>query len=182
MSAESSLRLFFALWPTAELQGELYQLACRLQPQAHGPALRVMQPENIHLTLLFLGQVPTARLEELLQMAAEIRLPPFALTLDKLGSFPQAHVVWVGISQPPPTLFQLADALRLGCAPLGLPLDPRPLSPHLTLLRKVQTPPPLTTISALNWSVDSFALVVSEGGRYRVLRRFGLAEAGQPNG
>lgn len=176
MSAESNLRLFFALWPSPELQGALYDLACRLQPQAQGPALRLMQPENIHLTLLFLGQIPTARLDELMQMAAAIQLPPFALTLDKLGCFPKAQVVWAGIRQPPPTLFQLADALRLGSAPLGLPLDPRPLSPHVTLLRKVKIPPSLTPIPSLAWPVESFALVVSEGGRYRVLRRFGLVE------
>ncbi len=174
--SDTSQRLFFALWPSPELQHHLHALAWQLQPQAHGPALRVMQRENLHLTLLFLGNVPTARLAELIDMAADIRLPPFTLALDKLGYFPEAKVAWAGIRQPPPTLFDLAMALRRGCTALGLPLDPRPLSPHVTLLRKVQAPPPLTVIPPLHWAVDDFALVVSVGGSYRVLRRFGFTK------
>ena len=57
-------RLFFALWPSAELRRRLHALALRYQ-RLHGG--RAMRAETLHLTLLFLGEVPRAQIASLLQ-------------------------------------------------------------------------------------------------------------------
>ncbi|WP_287719822.1 2'-5' RNA ligase family protein [Nitrosomonas sp.] len=55
--AASSVRLFFALWPQEEARKQLARLARRIADQCAG---RCVRPENLHLTLAFIGEVDSS--------------------------------------------------------------------------------------------------------------------------
>lgn len=104
-------------------------------------ALRIVPPAQLHLTLAFLGDFPTSDLE-LLQLALGERcaaLQPFSLHPTNLGTFPPRgtpRVVWLGVaSQPSFRLEELFRAVRDGCGEVGIPLEDRPFTPHITFAR-----------------------------------------------
>jgi hypothetical protein len=51
----TALRVFFALWPDADVRDQLAGLARAAAERAHG---RAPPPENLHMTLVFVGEVP----------------------------------------------------------------------------------------------------------------------------
>ncbi len=97
-------------------------------------------PENLHLTLKFLGQVEEARLAPLAMalQAAAAGLPAFDASVAGLGAFPSAtrpRVVWAGVREGAGTTTALAERVERACAGLGLAPETRPFSPHITLGR-----------------------------------------------
>lgn len=101
-----------------------------------------MPPENIHLSLKFLGDVEDTRADELrtaLQRAAGSRPEPRPLTLQitGFGVFPdyhRPHVLWAGVT-PEPGLELLQHGVEQAFAPLGFPTEARAFRPHVTLAR-----------------------------------------------
>ncbi|MGQ9833313.1 MAG: RNA 2',3'-cyclic phosphodiesterase [Candidatus Villigracilaceae bacterium] len=136
------LRSFIAIELPATLQEAIYQ-ACLPLRQALGSSLvRWVPPQNLHLTLKFLGDVSSANLDLLKQMlrAETERQPPFELEVGTLGSFPnpkRARVIWVGI-QAPATLTTLQRNIETAAARLGYLSEERHFSPHLTVGRVSQ--------------------------------------------
>ena len=169
-------RLFLALWPDDALRQAL--LAWR--DAWHWPTSAVLvPPENFHLTLHFLGNVPVSRLPELSDLAEPVQglgapCEPFALALGHGALWPHGTAVL----QPdavPQGLAQLHDALQLSLARLALPTENRAYRPHLTMARHAQAAIPPSQGPTLRWQVDGFALVRSWPGKtggYSVLRRY----------
>lgn len=171
-------RVFFALWPPAELAATLAGAAKDFAHQAGG---RPSRQETLHLTLAFLGDVPISRLPELQAAAQNVRGPAFELTLDRFGLWQHNRIFWTGCTQPPPALGTLAASLMQQVQDSGFPVPDaqRPFVPHMTLVRKVahlQTPVP--QCAPQRWMCREFVLVrsrVSESGAdYAVLARFPL--------
>ena len=102
------------------------------------PQFRWVAPDNLHLTLRFLGWVPpetAARVSE-----AVMAQPParFEIELGELGSFGRgraARVVWIGLRSGAREARGLAGVLEAECVRAGLDPEPRALEPHLTLAR-----------------------------------------------
>lgn len=170
----SAQRLFFALWPDGEVRDGLTALASRL-PARCG---RKVAGEILHITLSFLGDVPEDSLTCLTEGAGAIRAPAFSLTLDRLGWFRRAGVVWVAPEAVPRELIHLAGEINkvvLGC---GLEPDGRAYQPHLTLSRKSRRPPRRLDFAPIHWDIRDFCLVRSvthaAGPEYRVLKRWVL--------
>jgi 2'-5' RNA ligase len=97
-------------------------------------------PENVHLTLKFLGQVRAARAAELLAALAQATsgFARFEATVVGLGAFPtpqRARVIWAGVGHGANALVELAGRVDGALAPLGFEREPRPFSPHVTLGR-----------------------------------------------
>ena len=95
-------------------------------------------PENLHLTLKFLGDVMPARLESLAVRVAEIAAAqtPFVMTVAGVGAFPSVRcprVLWIGVAAP--AVGSLAAAVDLACTAEGFAPETRPFHPHLTLGR-----------------------------------------------
>ena len=135
-------------------------------------------PDNLHLTLAFIGSQKAEVQACLEQQAEAIDLPLFTLTFDQLGFFAKPQVVWLGDKNPPQSLLQLAQALKQAQLRCGLEPETRPFQTHLTLLRKVRHPPAPFQPEPISWPVKEFVLVASEtlpeGAQYRILRRFSL--------
>lgn len=130
-----TLRAFVAVdFPPGEALRRLLQ-GLRATPAR----LRVVPPENLHITLKFLGDTEEAQVSELvaeLHRAAE-GLPPFTVTLQGTGTFPRRgapRVVWVGLGGGDP-LMALAGRVETRLEALGFPRDRRQFSPHLTVAR-----------------------------------------------
>jgi 2'-5' RNA ligase len=101
-------------------------------------------PDNLHLTLRFLGQVRRARTSELVAALtrATSGVTAFEANVRGLGAFPaptRARVVWAGVGRGSDALVELAGRVDDALVPLGFPREPRPFSPHVTLGR-VRTP------------------------------------------
>lgn len=167
-------RLFFALWPGATVRRQLEAAVAGL-PDWRG---RRVAPQNLHITLAFLGTVDAGGRTCSEAVAASVKAPRFELTLDTLGYWRRQGVVWIGAQRTPAPLLQLVDALRDGLRTCPVVRDPRPYQVHLTVMRKVRRPPPSVALSPIVWRVENFALVSSrtlaEGSEYTVLREWSL--------
>ena len=169
------LRLFFALIPPTGLARGFHHLAMTDLQECRGRALK---PEQIHLTLRFIGPVDGHTATCLQQAADRIILPRFDLVCDVLGYWPRPKVVWTMPSQIPPTISALAAQLEQACVNCGLTPEKRAYVPHLTLLRNARQAPVMVTMKPRHWPVDSFALISSEtlpqGAAYTELQRWAL--------
>lgn len=106
---------------------------------ASGADLKLVEPENLHVTLKFLGDVPDDALPavEAAVRAAARPERPFTARLHRVGQFPPrgaARVWWVGMSGAE-ALVRIATRLESSLAPLGFPPEARPFTPHLTVAR-----------------------------------------------
>lgn len=168
-------RLFFALWPPAELNHELYRLAGNA---LRGGAGRRVVPENIHLTLAFLGSVEASFRECAEQVAAAIRAEPFTLMFERMGYWPKPGILWVGPSQTPQPLLHLVQNLNAGLAGCGYEAEKRPYAAHLTLARKARPHGDIHSLESRAWEINQFHLVQShthaDGARYEILRSWPL--------
>jgi len=136
----NAVRAFIALELPKVTRDALSDVQARLSQHAPRGSVRWVNSDNIHLTLKFLGQVPTAQIEaiSLALRRAVGALPVFPFEVMRVGCFPDTQrprVVWVGIDEPSGALHTLQRAVESATAPLGYPTDPRPFQPHLTLGR-----------------------------------------------
>jgi 2'-5' RNA ligase len=169
-------RLFFALWPDDAVRLKLARYRLDLARAYEGRAVR---PDTLHLTLVFIGEVPETRVAELAGCADRVPACAFDLVVDTAACFEMAHVGWLGCSQPPAALFDLQLALRSEAAQAGFGLDPRPFKPHVTVVRNVGLPFKQQPQPDINWPVRSFNLIESEltesGPAYEILRTWKLS-------
>ena len=167
-------RLFFALWPeTAQCRA-----LTRIQSALAGGGGRCLSPQDLHLTLVFLGALEATARACAERAAEQVRGSPFDLALHRIGCFPRARVRWCGVDPCPPPLARLVADLENRLAACGLASEPRPYRPHLTLVRRA---PPLETrflARPISWPVTEFVLASRQERAppwYRILRRWPLA-------
>jgi 2'-5' RNA ligase len=157
--SQTAQRLFFALWPGASLQKDLYGYAQRMHDTCGG---RIVAKDNIHLTLAFLGSQPADRIDNLRAIGASLRADRFRLDLTRVGCWKRSQIGWVAPENVPASLDSLIVQLRDLLSGARIPFDPKPFRPHVTLVRKAQcnVRVPLTGMR-FAWSIDRFALVRS---------------------
>lgn len=184
---KAELRLFLAipLWDLTEAR----ESPGRLWLLKNVQGIRWVSPAHWHITLRFLGNVPSVRLPPLRSELAQAARghKPFPVVLKGLGGFPRisrARVIWVGVSEGAEPLRRLADTVRESTFKVGCPGDAKPFAAHLTLGRarsgtaSIQVPPELFDAEWGRVQVESFALVKSDlqpaGPIYNVLETFSL--------
>lgn len=166
-------RLFFALWPDARAREALAGHARQVAGRCGG---RPVPAANLHLTLVFLGEVDPDGMPALRRAAGEVAAAGFDLALDVVGGFRRSGVAWAGCRRPPAGLLALQSALEERVREAGYSPDARPYVPHLTLARKAREPVEVSAIEAVAWRVGTFALVESARGEgaYRTLAEWPL--------
>jgi 2'-5' RNA ligase len=105
----------------------------RLQPPA-GSGVRLTRPDQIHLTLHFLGE---KELEPVQAALAQIASEPLSLEWSRLGKFGSPRretILWAGL-QDTPALQRLYATISEALRPAGYEPEPRPFRPHVTLAR-----------------------------------------------
>ena len=142
------------------------------------PRGRLTPPQNLHVTLVFLGAADAARRACVEAAADGVQAEGFTVTLDRTGWWRRPQVFWAGSSVTPQPLLDLVGALQVGCAACGFPRENRPFEVHATLARKVLAAPPAPGLEPIPWRIDRFVLVESAltpaGSEYRVLRTWPL--------
>lgn len=102
-------------------------------------AIKWVRPEQMHLTLVFLGEIQEARAAEIVAALDDgVRQAPFDLTFAGIGVFPPRgapNVLWVGASSGEAASIALQRELADRVQRLGVVLERRPFHPHLTLAR-----------------------------------------------
>jgi 2'-5' RNA ligase len=175
---ETPLRLFFALWPDAEIQDLFDRAGQGLHRACGGKRTR---RESIHLTLAFLGDVLPARLERLSAIAESLHVSRFELVFARLGWWRRNQIAWAAPSEAPEPLFDLVSGLRAGLAAEGFPTEDRPYLPHLTLLRRAHCHEARFDAEPIRWAVNDFVLVNStlsdDGSHYDIIGRWALRGA-----
>ncbi len=135
----SVIRAFIAIELTPEVQNSLEKVSRKLQAQVNARVVRWVPPENIHLTLKFLGDVSVKNLDVLQELIAgeAAQHKPMEFSVGGLGAFPKTRrprVIWVGI-EAPAELHALQRSIEARTTRIGYPPDNRPFSPHLTIGR-----------------------------------------------
>jgi 2'-5' RNA ligase len=133
------LRSFIALEMPAEIQNAIAHCSASLKNTLPKPLIRWVAPQNVHLTLKFLGDVSPANLKQLAETlkAEAASHGMFSISVGGLGAFPtprRARVIWIGL-EAPPALVALQRGLEAAAAQLGYATEERPFSPHLTIGR-----------------------------------------------
>ncbi len=133
------IRSFIAIELPEEAKKGLARLRKGLERDEHG-FVKWVDPQGIHLTLKFLGNIPAKRATEITEAMKEAAqaISPFQLEISGLGAFPslkQARVFWVGVSGELDKLSALQQNIDSVLAALGFAREERPFVPHLTLAR-----------------------------------------------
>jgi RNA 2',3'-cyclic 3'-phosphodiesterase len=133
------IRIFIAV----ELDQAVRERAAALQEQLARSAADVkwVEPDSMHLTLLFLGEVAELDLVPICRVVAEgaKELPPFQFTISGIGAFPtprRPKVLWAGVTDGIEALRELHERLEGPLLELGCyRREERAYTPHLTLGR-----------------------------------------------
>lgn len=187
-------RVFCAIELPSEIRKQIVQHASRLRTQLPEVHASWSREENLHLTLKFLGELPTARVEALSRAAERAArvVGAFELGVEGCGSFPprgRPRVLWIGIADPTGGLDQLYRALEDECRQEGFDREKRELHPHLTVAR-VRKPQGSNQLAELHreigfesptFAVNDLRVIRSElspqGSRYTVISRHALGPA-----
>lgn len=155
------------------------------------PMPRKVEPENLHLTLIFLGDCPDPALEAAHDGFEALRERRFNLSLQGLGLFgkDKPRAAWAGVA-PSPDLLHLQTKVETIARRAGCPIETRKFVPHVTLGRFPPPPPPdamrLERAIAMGqgfrtdpWEVTNLTLwrshLTGKAPHYEVLARYPLS-------
>ena len=136
---DETQRLFIAIELSLEVRQWLETSRSVLEPGMPSGAVRWVNPEGIHLTLKFLGEIPFGQIDAVrgaMDRSTE-GVKPFSLTVEGVGCFPNTtrpRVVWAGVRSEP-LLLDLQQRLEDNLSAAGFDRERRAFSPHLTLGR-----------------------------------------------
>ncbi|MFQ5418146.1 MAG: RNA 2',3'-cyclic phosphodiesterase [Myxococcota bacterium] len=190
--SDEAIRAFIAIELSDGVRAAVAGVIGALMRSGDGGAVRWSRPENLHVTLRFLGDVPRRRVPEIARSVglATAVLPPFRMRLGRVGAFPnrrRPRVVALEVGPQEP-LAGLARAVDAAVASVGLASDRFHFHPHLTLgrVRGRGLPPVTASVTALGESlvVEEIVLFRSEltnrGARYTPLERIALGGSDHP--
>jgi 2'-5' RNA ligase len=131
-------RSFVAVELSREIAEGVRRILEGLQERVAG--VRWIQPEGIHLTLTFLGEVDPDLIEEIVHKTEEAvrAIGPFTIGIRGGGGFPNARnprVIWVGVDDPSGELRKMQARVEKGMKELGFTSEGRDYTPHLTVGR-----------------------------------------------
>ena len=118
------------------VEAAVARLRSRIQHACPDLTVRWVPRDNLHVTLVFMGEVPdheAAAVQSALEPAFAV--PPFVLRIDGFGTFPPSgplRVIWMGVAEGEPGLTRLHDEIGRR---LIRPDEARPYAPHLTVAR-----------------------------------------------
>jgi 2'-5' RNA ligase len=149
-------RLFFALWPDNNTRHNLARFS---QSILTNDCKRV-PPNNLHVTLVFIGNVNKAGELAIKQQVANISSQPFVVVFDQLSYWNKPKVISLTSQHPADPLMILSESLNRAVTGCGIETDSKPYNPHVTLARHI-----LAFVDRecepLVWRAESFCLVES---------------------
>jgi 2'-5' RNA ligase len=121
-----------------EIRRIIAAIASSLQ-RATATGVRWINPDNMHVTLRFIGEVPGERFASIRDaLAPAMTIAAFDVRFGELGTFPPSgppRVVWLGVSRGRDELARLHDEIEARLVRAGVPPEERAFTAHLTLAR-----------------------------------------------
>ena len=160
------MRLFIAVNFTDEVKKRLLEIQERLRSQSLSG--NFTRPENLHLTLAFLGETPEEKLSSLFQIIEDIKVTPFEVFFNHTGCFihSRKELWWIGAGENDPGLRQLGDIhgqLLSRLLDARFSVDERPFNPHITLGREIKHSRPISLCCPeITVSINRICLMKSE--------------------
>ena len=155
------MRLFIGISPSETVRQSLVKAQDFLR--RHGISGAYLTPENLHMTLAFIGEYPET--DPVLAAMEKAVFDPFDITYDRIGTFRES-IIWGGIEQSEP-LENLVRKLRCELAKADIPFDNAAFTAHFTLARhagfSMGIPP--ADIPPVSMSVDQIVLFRSDRGK-----------------
>ena len=160
------MRLFIAINFNNDTRSRLLALRDELRGQSQRGNFSA--PENIHLTLAFLGECDGKQTADVKSALSDVSFKPFEITVDCVGRFRRegGDIWWAGLRENKPLSAlhrDLADRLTA----VGFTLEQRKFAPHITLGREVSTDAKPRSIEPFGETVSAIDLMKSEriGGK-----------------
>jgi 2'-5' RNA ligase len=160
------MRLFIAVNFCDEIISQILEVQEQLRFRSTKGSFT--RPENLHLTLAFLGETPEEKLPALLRIIDDIRSPPFDVAFSRTGCFTHSRkeLWWIGTEGGSPGLSSLKfihDKLISDLLDDGFSVDVRPFNAHITLAREVRRLEPIVlTCPEIILKVNRVSLMKSE--------------------
>ncbi len=192
-SSPDQVRLFIACEVPEDVKQDIGKVIETLRGRS-GSAVRWIRPEGVHVTLKFLGEVPTKKLPsvKLAIQEAVVGHSPFELEFSNIGTFggrEGLRIMWVGIAGDVLRLEALVRAVNAALAVVGFEPERRPFRPHLTLGRvrdeiptrqraEIEVAVGKMAVPGTSWRTTQVSLMrsrlTSAGASYEVLATFPL--------
>ena len=135
----------------------------------------MVKPDNLHVTLIFLGNVDVESELMLRQSVSDIQAEPFDLHFDQPAFWSKPRILCLLTQDYDEQLLMLFNALKRKVEQCGIKTEERSYKPHITLARKATKLIDAKAFS-IEWPAQSFCLVescsTSDGVRYQVLQRW----------
>ena len=132
-------RLFAAIELGAEAQHRIAGEQARLAKTLHGSSLRWSKPDQVHITLVFIGEVPDERAVQIIDIMGEvIPYQPFSFELAGIGVFPPRgapRALWIGVKSGADEIVRVQALVAERLEHASVERERRPFSPHVTLAR-----------------------------------------------
>jgi RNA 2',3'-cyclic 3'-phosphodiesterase len=194
-------RLFVAIPVPDAVRNEMIRVQCELQPLVPRGAVRWAKPEQFHLTLRFLGDVPVERVPALQETVNAVCLgsPALCLRAQGVGFFPNARsprVIWVGINDDENCLAELQKKIEHAVRQFTAEQGGERFAGHVTLGRfklvnRLDTSELTTSAESMKdrrfgeWTAQEIEIIRSElsptGARYTLLAALPLGAKMEPS-
>lgn len=175
-TSKKTKRLFLALWPDESVRAQLNNVLQNTDSLLLSSGAPV-NTENLHMTLLFLGDVSHANALNLVTALESVSLNPFTLSVNRWGHFAKPGILWLGVTEVPKELKQLYKQLQILVPKTVKGISIKDFKPHITLIRNINYLPQVIDFDEIKWKVNGFSLVESrlypEGVVYTVLESWG---------
>jgi len=179
------IRAFVAVVPPDEILDSMERFLSILRPMANH---KWVNRSQLHLTLRFLGEIPSEVFGGIQIKLEEVKAAPFRISLDHSGVFPElsrAKVLWISGKTGADELCQLAEQTEQIAVSCGLEPEKRNFSPHLTIARtRIEGSTPEKLIQAMkntpvfSWQCVDFVLMQSQltpkGPVYTPIKKYQL--------
>lgn len=135
---KNTVRTFIAVEIDSPVRKQAKEVIQRLSKT--DSEIRWVEPEHMHLTLKFLGDVSLTETNRICKMAAEAaeKIEPFELEMAIVGAFPnlqRPRTIWLGTDDGTDEMVKLQEAVEQSMKEIGFRLESRRYQPHLTLGR-----------------------------------------------
>ena len=132
------IRAFIAIELNKETQAYLAGVQSELKKTEAN--IKWVKPENIHLTLKFLGNITPSQITRIKEILREISQEntEFSIELSKVGVFPKKEsprAIWIGISSNQDKVIKIAEGLEEKLLSTGVPKEKKSFHPHITIGR-----------------------------------------------
>ncbi|HLG38521.1 MAG TPA: RNA 2',3'-cyclic phosphodiesterase [Chitinophagaceae bacterium] len=153
----NTIRTFIAIPLTPEIRNMITPIQDRLKKLDCN--ISWVKPENIHLTLKFLGDVKMKKIDTIKQVLENLfqSTRPIPMKLSKIGAFPDINhprILWVGLNDGGRQITHLVSLIEDECGKIGFKKEEKPFNPHITIGR-IRSPKNLHLLAE---AISNFAI------------------------